>query len=267
MNKRKTENLIKSRVQSFVPDMSGKIAEIKNMNIEKAAPPKKRNGWKILTAVATAAALILVTFGLWYNADQTPYTVYLDINPSIKFEINDADNIQTVVFLNADAQTLFEGVSLEGKSVEEAFDLVVTKLDEGGYFDGTENEIVLSSLEGENNAKYEKYYALLQKSITKSAVNCNVTRNQIGKNDATDVENLAISAGQLKYINEIKQLYQNADKTELAQRNIGDLRLISELLTNNSTVQNRESYYNYLMTLTPQELHELPSGHNGKGRP
>lgn len=236
------------------------------MNIEKAAPPKKRNGWKILTAIATAAVLVLVTFGIWYNVEKTPFTVYLDINPSIKLEIDESDTIKSAVFLNADAQALFDGITLAGKSVDEAFETVVTKLNEGGYFDTTDSEIVLSSIEGENETKYEKYYNMLQNAITKSAVNCSVTRNQIGKNDTADVENQTVSAGQLKYINQIKQMYQDANRTELAEKNIGDLRLIYELMQKNSTAETRESYFNYLMTLSPQELRDIHSGHNGKGK-
>lgn len=266
MNKKETENLIKSRAKNFAPDMSDKIADMEKMNIQRVEPPKKRVFWKKFVAVA-AAIILLVGVGVWYGVSDDTYTVYLDINPSIRLDIGYGDSILSAVYLNADAQNLFTDETLEGKSVDEAFDIIVAKLSEGGYFEGEENEIVLSSVEGESESKYERYYRKLANALGKASVNCNISRNRIGKNDADDIQSGDnISAGQLKYIGEITAIYPQADKNALKEKNISELRLIEELLSKNADGENLQAYYDYLIGLNQQELQNLVSGHGKRGK-
>ncbi|MCR5293907.1 MAG: hypothetical protein K6E30_01870 [Lachnospiraceae bacterium] len=117
-----------------------------------------------LAAPALAAAFFLTFAAYYVTFVRTVSTVYVDVNPSICLSLNRKDQVTGAVSLNDDAATVLDGVTLKGKDVSSAVDLLLDRMVEDGYLT-EENDLVLISVENENTSAGEN----LRDSLTESA--------------------------------------------------------------------------------------------------
>lgn len=70
--------------------------------------------------------------------------IMIDVNPSIRIEVNDRDVVVNVEGLNEESQPVLEGLELKGKDYKTAVTEIVTSLQEKEYITNLKNSILIS---------------------------------------------------------------------------------------------------------------------------
>lgn len=127
---------------------------------------EEQSFWGSQKIFASIAAAMLITFlsgGMVAYASPS-YYVSLDSNPSIVLEVNMFQRVVKAKALDTDAIAVLEGLKLKNMNIEQAVDATVTRMNEMGYLQSSENNILVTAT-AKNQEKAEKLVAKLQKSV------------------------------------------------------------------------------------------------------
>lgn len=152
---------------------------------------------------ASIAACIALFFILGYGGIKMYYTpisyIDIDINPSIRFEINRFDKVINVIPLNDDAQELLNGVPKISGDIRSCVEKVIEQSEKEGYLN-------------QNNKDVDIYVTSGTKKILESIYRCcdayseveniNVTVNKNEYDDYKKAKELDVSVGKYKSIQE-----------------------------------------------------------------
>lgn len=97
--------------------------------------------------LSMAACLLLVCMAAFsgHRLYYTPVSyIYMDINPSIRLDLNCFERVIAVVPLNADAETLLTGASVPGSRAETCMEQIVNACREQEYINETNTDIEIS---------------------------------------------------------------------------------------------------------------------------
>ena len=146
---------------------------------------EEQSFWGSQKIFASIAAAMLITFlsgGMVAYASPS-YYVSLDSNPSIVLEVNMFERVVKAKALDTDAIAVLEGLKLKNMNIEQAVDATVTRMNEMGYLQSSENNILVTAT-AKNQEKAEKLVAKLQKSVTEEIAetqsDAQVTVNIVG---------------------------------------------------------------------------------------
>lgn len=98
----------------------------------------KFRNFKIIGAIA-ACLCIMLGIGVYqytYNM-KVDSIVAIDVNPSIEIQLSKSEKVIKVMAINEDAQTVLEGLTVEGLSLNEAITVIMDALLENGYLNDT----------------------------------------------------------------------------------------------------------------------------------
>ncbi len=120
-------------------------------------------GWKRWASIAAAFAVILsaVLISASLMSRSSGATIALDVNPSIEIEIDEDERVDEVRALNADAETVLEGLKLEGVDLNTAVKAIIGSMLTNGYLSTSQNSILVSI-----DADSSKTAAALKEKIT-----------------------------------------------------------------------------------------------------
>ncbi len=76
--------------------------------------------------------------------------IMIDVNPSIRLEVNDRETVVSVEGLNEESQPVLEGLDLTGKDYKTAVSQIVTSLQEKEYITNLKNSILISVAAADN---------------------------------------------------------------------------------------------------------------------
>lgn len=123
---------------------------------------KSFSTWK--RALVTAAAMFIVFFGVGITAYMTPaYTVSMDVNPAIVYQVNRFEQVIGYEGENGDGEAVLSQLNLRNRSIEDALAMTVDQIEEMGYF--KENRMVYVATAAKNENKGEEMSAKLQQSV------------------------------------------------------------------------------------------------------
>lgn len=163
---------LKSAVEQLLPDKAEKIW---------AQPVEKASGdeWfldgldrhlhtaaKVVKLVSAAAACFAVAvFSYYIIVLQSQATVYLDVNPSIQFELNSRDEIVSAEAANQDGKTILEDMDLHHTDLDVAVNAILGSMVKHGYL-GQAEDMVLLSVDSSNRNKSEKLRTEISEEIS-----------------------------------------------------------------------------------------------------
>lgn len=216
----------RAELKKEVLDRAKKEMEQKSIAKKPKAPIFKR--LKVWIPVAACLALaILVLGGVLVLQNENYQTVYIDVNPSVALNLNRFENVVGTDYLNDDAKAALENVSLEGKSAEEALEVVIECYDKLGYFD-TEAQLYISTDEGaEELLEKLKSHAEKIKGNKKYTVNSSA----LSKEEKEEAKESGISPGKYRIITEIIELAPQYTFEELKNLSMSKLNEILKGLT------------------------------------
>jgi len=123
----------------------GTFAEIRNRNYTVGQEVSASNPaiGKALSAAACLAVICTAAFG--YHLYYTPASyVYMDINPSVRLDLNCFERVIDVVPLNEDAEVLLSNVTVRKGSGEECMNTIVSACQEQNYLNEHNTDIEVS---------------------------------------------------------------------------------------------------------------------------
>ncbi|MFO7636526.1 MAG: anti-sigma factor domain-containing protein, partial [Clostridia bacterium] len=143
----------KGKLGSVILTDDGHITKVmtrKDFCVGKEIPMEKRRKINVRRLAMVAAALVLVlgmaSFGV--AGSTTSYSVNLDVNPSLTFNVNTFNVIIEVVANNEDAEPIVEFVDLVGLKLNDGIKQAIEWLQEQGYLQ--DEDVLVISVEGNN---------------------------------------------------------------------------------------------------------------------
>ena len=177
MTDRQIEQQLKRAMDHAAPnDFAGVLSRCGDQkgSVTSMTPQKKK--FRAAPYLA-AACLALIVFGggLWMRQVNTVASIIsLDVNPSIEMRVNAGEKVLTVTALNADGQTILEGMDLEGTQATVAMNAIIGSLLQHGYVDELANSILIT-VEDEDAQRGERLQqeltALAGAALTNAQVN------------------------------------------------------------------------------------------------
>ena len=147
--------------------------------------------------------------------------VILDINPSIKLELDKDNKIINAVPLNDDAKEIIPS-DLEGLELKEAVTSITTKLVEKGY--AKEEIVILVNTEGEiDNSKVEE---VIKDVFIEKNIEVEIIAQEISDTSKENASKYNITESKASYIEEIIKEKDNLSFEELKDKSIDELNEI-----------------------------------------
>ena len=123
----------------------GTFAEIRNRNYTVGQEVSASNP-AIGKALSAAVCLVVIcTAAFGYHLYYTPASyVYMDINPSVRLDLNCFERVIDVVPLNEDAEVLLSNLTIRKGSAEECMNTIVSACQEQNYLNEHNTDIEVS---------------------------------------------------------------------------------------------------------------------------
>ena len=163
---------LKSAVEQLLPDKAEKIWA---QPVEKASGDewfldgldrRLHTAAKVVKLVSAAAACFAVAvFSYYIIVLQSQATVYLDVNPSIQFELNSRDEVVSAEAANQDGKTILEDMDLHHTDLDVAVNAILGSMVKHGYL-GQAEDMVLLSVDSSNRNKSEKLRTEISEEIS-----------------------------------------------------------------------------------------------------
>lgn len=244
MDDKNMRRKIKETFNSEVPDVLSKIKSSPEFRV-----PQKESGFHLrnyfnrrltvtLTSIFVLVLILTVVIG------RTNYivasTVTIETNPSIEISLNKKDYVIGVTALNDDGVEVIEqDVKYRGLSIDEAVEIIVTRLNELGYIvDSTdENNVILITVNSSNDDNksrlQDKFNTRLQTELEKynnshwvfDSEDFNLTNEQIRQIKNNDLlQQYSLTKIALAYrVNELDSQYSLRQLSNLTIRQLYNL--------------------------------------------
>src|SRR5262249_32450640 len=102
-----------------------------------------------LSAGVSAAALLLLVWGLWAFALRPPQVVAyvtMDVNPSVEMGLDAKEKVRKLRAVNEDAKPIIAGLIYRGKDVETVTEEIAEKLVAAHILNVEDGEVVIASV-------------------------------------------------------------------------------------------------------------------------
>ena len=171
-----TESYLKERLKNAVEQiLPDKAEEIWAQPVEKASGDEwfldgldrhVHTAAKVIKIVSAAAACFVIgMFSYYMIVLQSQATVYLDVNPSIQFELNSREEVISAEAANKDGEIILEDMDLKHTDLDVAVNAIFGSMVKHGYLSQAEN-MVLLSVDSSNPNKSEKLRTEISKEIS-----------------------------------------------------------------------------------------------------
>ena len=123
----------------------GTFVEIRNRNyaVGQEVTASNPSVGKALSAAACLVVICTAAFGYHLYYTPTSY-VYMDINPSVRLDLNCFERVIDVVPLNEDAEVLLSNLTIRKGSAEECMNTIVSACQEQNYLNEHNTDIEVS---------------------------------------------------------------------------------------------------------------------------
>ena len=170
------------------------------------------------------ALFITVVAVIIYN-NKTTSIITLDINPSLKIELNKNEKIKNIIAINNDAKEIIDN-NFKNESLNKTLETIINKIIEKGYINDNHAEILLYS-KGNINPNSIKNKLIETFDKQKIAVNIIIIKD-ITKEDETHAKKYNITPAKANYINNLTKENNNLSKEDLSTKSISELRETKE---------------------------------------
>lgn len=241
LDKKKIEQRLCQAVREETPNLLPQILSARNMekgtviDMTQALQNQKKKHTIRNWAIAAAAALVLAVGGFagYQYQFAVDTAVSIDVNPSIELEVNRQEKVLRATPLNDDAQTILDGMELEGVNLKTAVNAVIGSMVQNGYLTDEINSILLS-VDNDDEAKrvalQEELTQGVNESLQQLSVNGTVFAQSL--NSSAELKALAeqygISEGKAYWVQMLTAADSTLSADVLAKLSINDLALLAE---------------------------------------
>ena len=177
---------------------------------------------KLVVTIILFLFVVLIVFYI-VNTRSVSY-ITLDINPSIKINLNKNNKVKNIVALNEDAKDIVDS-KFTGKSLENALKIITSNAIKKGYIKD-EAVILIYSKGNVNNNEVEK---IVRKNLEdKNVFTDIITIDKITKEDEKLAKKYNITASKAAYINFVKKDNSKLEVDNLINKSIKEIKETNE---------------------------------------
>lgn len=238
MTDQELEQKLRQALEHAAPDdIDGILSRCgpREENVIPISAPKKRR-WRAAPWVA-AACLVLAAGGgflgvRYQQAGAVASVVSLDVNPSVRLEINRAEKVLSAMPVNEDAALVLDGMDLTGTDLEVAVNAIIGSLLKHGYVDELANSVLIS-VEDEDRARgaalEEKLTGDISQVLESASVNGAILSQTFAGDQALrqQAEEYGISMGKAALIQTLVDSSTHLSFGSLAGLSINELNLLA----------------------------------------
>ena len=175
----------------------GTFIEVKNKNYtigQSIRLPEK--SYKKYAALAASFVLLFLggISGYVLTHTATSY-VYVDINPSLRLDINPFDSVITVVPLNEDAEHLLSHAQVYSKDIRTCVENIITASEEAAYLNETNTDVEISVLSAD-----DEVMAVVASLVERNSEHLAIAAMTVSEEECEEALEVGISAGRLEAI-------------------------------------------------------------------
>lgn len=237
---------IRNAYESETPDLRERIISACENQPQYPAPSRavktKNSPSFFRRMVAVMSCVILFGVGLFVGRilpQSTPTVnaetcVYLDVNPSLALSLDKENTVLSCVAANEDAESVLNGMKLEGVELKTALNAIVGSMYVKGYLSSDDNSMLISvdTADGMNTSDFLTYITNQVNAVfANSQMQCAILAQGVkaDENLKNRAEEQGVSVGKMhlldKMINSMDSLTQE-DISELSEMSIKDLNLL-----------------------------------------
>ena len=174
--------------------------------------------------------------------------VYLDVNPSLELSLDKENTVLSCAAANEDAESILNGMQLEGAELKTALNAIVGSMYVKGYLTESEKSMLIS-VDTNDESKAEDFLTYITEQVNEvfadSEMECAIIAQEV--NADVDLKSRAeeqgISVGKMhlldKMVEGMEDLTEN-DLSKLVSMSIKDLNLIYSTKPNDDDKPNKE---------------------------
>lgn len=159
--------------------------------------------------------------------------ITLDINPSIKIELNKDKKVVNIISLNDDGKEIIEG-SYVGKELKEVVNGITDKLIDKGY--AKEGLVILVGVSGE--VKGEEIKVMIGDKLDEEKAKYNIIIPEVSKTSIELAKKYNITESKAAYLEEIINKYTDIKIEDIKDMSIGDIINKTEGASKNTEEEN-----------------------------
>jgi len=277
MNKKQIIYSLNKEISAIpIPDIINTVKEKSQIAVEPANSTlvkkhfSKRVFAGVMASVFLFLALSFALFPLWAENNYT--TLSIDINPSLTLTLDENEIVYQVSAINADANTLLNGLEILGNNLDSALTMILEKaVTDGFILEENENAILFSVKNNRTTVKNkikENIQTRVNNYFSQNSMNGSVIFEDYDKELEEELKeleekfsnsNIHMSNAKYQYIKRILNRFPQLVGHEeyLAQMSMMELSRLLNEQPNSPTVQN-------IINQILQNL--LDNLHNGYGR-
>lgn len=160
-------------------------------------------------------------------------TITLDINPSIKIELNKDKKVVNIISLNNDGKEIIEG-SYVGKELKEVVNGITDKLIDKGY--AKEELVILIGVSGE--VKGEDIKVIIGDKLDEEKAKYNIIIPEVSETSIELAKKYNITESKAAYLEEIINKYTDIKIEDIKDMSIGDIINKTEEVSKNTEEEN-----------------------------
>ena len=175
----------------------GTFIEVKNKNYNIGQTIRlPETSLKKYAALAAGLALLFIGGISGYTLTHTATSyVYVDINPSLRLDINPFDAVITVVPLNEDAKDLLNHAQVYNKDIRTCVENIITASEEARYLNETNTDVEISVLSVDEEV-IEVVTALMEQNTN----TLEISATAVTAEECEEAMDVGISAGRLEAV-------------------------------------------------------------------
>lgn len=174
---------------------------------------------KIIIPIGIVALFLVIGFIIFDN-NKIVSTITLDINPSVQINLTKNKKVKNVMGLNDDAKEIVTK-EYNNKSLDEAFELLITKLIDKGYTKDKNIDVIVYA---EGDISSEDVASKVEFNFGKEDIHTEViVINTISAEDKKLAEKYDISPAKMVYIKSITKEYENINVEEIINKPVSEL--------------------------------------------
>ena len=179
---------------------------------------------KVIIPIIAGLVLIVGIIGYLVWNNRTVSVITLDINPSIKINLNKKDEVKKIIAVNKDAKKIVKSIKLDNnKSLDYVIDRIADEVEGNGFL--TESNLVDIVLYTDGKVTTDKVNGLLHKSFSEDGIAADViVIKKITKEDIKLAKKYNINPAKASYINSAIKDKTYIDAENLANRAITEIR-------------------------------------------
>ncbi len=241
MRNRKWKKWIRSAARHDVPDVKEEIksSDVYQNHITRALnrkPARSEKTFALRYVYAGAAAMVVLLLALFLPfTEDSPTSVYLDINPGIRLDLDEEDTVTELLATNPDGEDFLVFLDdLRGKPFDDAIDALVDAAIEQGHL-SDEAPYIVYDVRGPSEEHRERILHRLEERLPEVASaripDFAIMRGQGGDETQDEQERArahGMSVMRLRLVEHIIEETEDFEFEDLKNLPIGDIKRIME---------------------------------------